>query len=94
VDLMDPATNVFMTGACDKGWFGWACDEEMQKLRTAFFASRTDDERKAIAVKMQARAQDVVPYVNGGQMLQFAAWRKNLKGIIEAPVPVLWNVSK
>ncbi len=94
VDLMSPATNVYMTGACDKAWFGWTCDEEMQKLRAAFFDAKTEDERKEIAVKLQARAQDVVPYVNGGQRAQMSAWRKNVNGIIEAPVPILWNVTK
>jgi len=94
VDLMNPATNVFMTGACDKAWFGWTCDEELQKLRAAFFGARTEEERKDIAVKLQARALDVVPYINGGQGAQMAAWRKNVKGIIDAPVPILWNVTK
>jgi peptide/nickel transport system substrate-binding protein len=93
-DMMDPATNVFMTGACDKAWFGWACDEELQKLRTSYLAARTDEERKDIAIKMQARAQDVVPYVNAGQSLQVSAWRKNVTGIIDAPVQILWNVAK
>lgn len=94
VDLMSPATNVFMTGACDKAWFGWACDEEMQKLRAEFFTVQTEEERKDVANKLQARAQDVVPYVSGGQNLQLAAWRKNVKGIIDAPVQILWNVTK
>ncbi len=94
VDLMSPATNVFMTGACDKAWFGWTCDEEMQKLRAAFFDAATEEERKTIATKLQARAQDVVPYVNGGQRKQMSSWRKNVKGIIDAPVPILWNVTR
>lgn len=93
IDLMNPATNVFMTGACDKAWFGWPCDSEMQELRAAFFAAATEEERHDIAVRMQARAQDVVPYVNGGQRMQMSAWRKAVTGIIEAPVPVLWNAS-
>jgi peptide/nickel transport system substrate-binding protein len=94
VDMMDPATNVFMTGACDKAWFGWACDEELQKLRAAYLAANTDADRKDIAVKLQARAQDVVPFLNGGQSIQVAAWRKNVTGIIDAPVQILWNVTK
>jgi peptide/nickel transport system substrate-binding protein len=94
VDLMNPATNVFMTGACDKAWFGWACDKELQVLRAAFFEAKTDAERKDVAVKLQARAHDVVPYVSGGQNLQMAAWRKSVKGVIDSPVPILWNVSK
>jgi peptide/nickel transport system substrate-binding protein len=94
VDLRDPASNVFMTGACDKGWFGWACDEELQKLRAAFLEAPSQEERQRIAIAMQARAQDVVPAVNGGQTIPAAAWRKDVTGIVDAPVPVLWNVTK
>ena len=28
--------NSFTSGACDKAWFGWPCDPEMEKLRAAF----------------------------------------------------------
>ena len=37
---MHPATNVYVTGACDKAWFGWACDKDMQEMRKAFFADQ------------------------------------------------------
>ena len=96
VDMMNPATNVFMTGACDKAWFGWACDEEMQKLRAAFFAAKTDAERKDIAIKLQARAHDVVPFVNDGPELASIGGlaQEACKGIDRRAGPMLWNVTK
>lgn len=94
VDMMNPATNVFMTGACEKAYFGWHCDQEMQKLHAAFLVSGTEHDRKEIAKKLQARANDVVPFVNGGQNQHMAAWRKNISGLIDAPIPILWNVTK
>ena len=37
----NPASNSFTSGACDKAWFGWPCDPEMEKLRAAY-ARETD----------------------------------------------------
>jgi peptide/nickel transport system substrate-binding protein len=94
VDLMNPATNVFVTGACDKAWFGWPCDEELQNLRKAFFAAKDDAERKALAVKLQARANDVVTFIPMGQNYIVGARSKKLDGLIDGPVSSFWNVSK
>ena len=94
VDLMNPATNVFVTGACDKAWFGWPCDKELQDLRAAFFAATSDDQRKAIAVKMQARANEVVTFIPMGQNFIVGARSKKLQGLIDGPVSSFWNVSK
>lgn len=94
VDLISPTTNPYMTGACEAAWIGWPCDKQMQELNAAFFAAATEEERIDIAARLQARAQDVVPYVNGGQDTSIAAWRNNVEGIIDAPVPILWNVTK
>ena len=35
-DADSPASNSFTSGGCDKAWFGWPCDPEMEKLRAAF----------------------------------------------------------
>ena len=91
---MNPATNVFVTGACDKAWFGWPCDEELQKLRASFFAARSEDERKAIAVKLQARANEVVTFIPMGQNFIVGAKSKKLQGLLDGPVSSFWNVSK
>ncbi len=94
VDLMSPATNVYMTGACDKAWFGWPCDKELQDLRAAFFKATDEAERKAIATKMQARGMEIVTYIPMSQDFLVQAWSKKLSGVIDAPVSVFWNVSK
>ncbi|MCQ4504045.1 hypothetical protein NON27_28055, partial [Vibrio parahaemolyticus] len=35
LDLDNPATNAFASGGCEKAWFGWPCDAELEKLRAA-----------------------------------------------------------
>jgi len=45
--------------------------------------------RARLADQIQARAYQVVPYVNGGQWKQFTAVRTNVSGLGETMVPVL-----
>jgi hypothetical protein len=45
-------------------------------------------------VKIQKLMMEVVPYVQYGQWTPPTAFRKSLQGVIPAPVPFLWNVSK
>ena len=40
-DSLDPLTYSFIGATCDKAWFGWPCDEQIQKLRDDF-AKETD----------------------------------------------------
>jgi peptide/nickel transport system substrate-binding protein len=43
---------------------------------------------------MQARAFEAVPFVPLGQMQQPTAFRRGVQGILTAPVPFFWGVSK
>ena len=47
----------------------------------------------AEAIQVEAYSNDV-PYVPTGQFVAPTAYRKNLDGIIVAPVVFLWNVEK
>jgi peptide/nickel transport system substrate-binding protein len=52
------------------------------------------DERKKLATEIQKRAFEVVPYLPTGAWTQMTAYRKNVKGIIQAPAFLMWNVEK
>jgi peptide/nickel transport system substrate-binding protein len=94
-DVFNPVANIGISGGCkEKAWFGWPCDERLEKLRDAW--SRTTDpaEQKRLATEIQRVAYDNVPYVITGQYFHARAYRKNIKGVIAAPVPFLWNISK
>ncbi|MBX9947378.1 MAG: ABC transporter substrate-binding protein [Reyranella sp.] len=90
-----PASNSFTSGGCDKAWFGWPCDPEIEKLR-ADFARETDPQKqKLLAIAVSDRVVDQAMYVVLGQYKSFGAYRKDrLDGWIPAPVPILWNISK
>ncbi len=93
-DLMNPLTNVFVTGACGDGWFGWACSEDLQKTLAAYASSTDPAEQKKLAEHMQEVAWDIVPFVTLGKINQLSAHRTDTKGWLTAPVPFFWNVEK
>ena len=92
-DAMTPAVNPGISGACDKGWFGWYCSEQMEKLRGEWVRTTVADKRKQLAEQIQLLAADEVPYVPWGQWLQPDAYRKNVRGLIPFGIHVFWNIS-
>jgi len=75
-------------------WFGWPSDEKLEALRTEWLKTADSEARQEIAVKIQARAFETLPYVPTGQWSPVTAYRKNVKGVIIAPALFMWNVEK
>ena len=92
--LTRPVSHPGVSGACEKAWFGWPCDEEMQHLSSAWALEPDAAERKRIALALQERVYEVVPYVPYGQWRRPLAYRKALRGLLITPTAVLWNVEK
>jgi peptide/nickel transport system substrate-binding protein len=94
-DINNPGINTFVSGACDKAWFGWPCDADMEKLRDAFLHETDPDKQKAIAIAISDRAMDQGFFAPIGLYKAFGAYRKDrLDGWLTSPVPVVWNISK
>ncbi len=91
-DAQHPIANQFAAGTCDKAGPGWACDEELEKLRDAFAREPDPMKQKALAEAVQARSAEMTTYIPLGQFVQIGAHRKTVKGWLESPVPVWWNV--
>ena len=93
-DQLDPALNVALKTNGANGWFGWPSDDKIEALRTRGLKATTLDERKKLAAAIDERAFEVVPYIPTGQWKPVTAYHKNLKGIIQAPPFLMWNVEK
>jgi peptide/nickel transport system substrate-binding protein len=94
-EVWNPIGNPMLNGRGKSGaWFGWPEDPEIEKMRVDFAKAKSDDERKAIAAKIQAHALAVGNYIPLGQYLVPAAYSKKLVGLLDGPVPVFWNVEK
>jgi peptide/nickel transport system substrate-binding protein len=93
-DLLDPAINPTLRTNGVKGHFGWPSDDKIEALRTEWLKAKTTDERKKLAAVIQERAFEIVPYLPTGQYTPVTAFHKNVKGVIEAPAFLMWNVEK
>jgi len=94
LDMMEPVSHLGLRSNCEKAWFGWPCDAEIEKMRAAFSDLSGEEQRKALAEKLQARAAETVPYVPIGVQYQIRAHRANLIGLLTPPAPVYWNVAR
>jgi peptide/nickel transport system substrate-binding protein len=95
-DVMNPVVNVSVGGrGKNGGWFGWAEDPKIEKLRDAFARASSAEEQKKIAAEIQKENYDQVIYIPLGQFLIPSAWRKSLAGVLDGPAtPIFWNIDK
>ena len=94
-DMLSPAVNIPLRGNGDKAWFGWPKDPKLEDLVDQWFKAPDIAAQKKLAEQIQLEAYTVeIPYVLTGQFVVPTAYRKNVEGIIIAPVPFLWNVEK
>jgi peptide/nickel transport system substrate-binding protein len=93
-DMMDPLGHLGLRSNCDKAWFGWPCDEQLEKLRDSFATSADPAKRADIAKQVQLRALQTLPYVPLGQMYLVRGHSAKLSGILNAAIPVYWNIRK
>ena len=93
-DVLNPVGTAFLNASCDKALFGWPCDEQLEKLRDQFSRETDPAKQKAIAEQVQLRYLEYPTHVNLGQWYKPVALRKNVDGMMVAPVPVFWNMEK
>ncbi len=95
LDSDNPGTNSYAAGTCDKAWFGWPCDPEMEKLRDAFLHATDPAKQKELGYAISDRVIEQAFYAPVGQYKAFGAYRKDrLEGWLPGPVAVVWNISK
>jgi peptide/nickel transport system substrate-binding protein len=93
--MNNPLTNTAIPSPCDQSnWFGWPCDEEMNKLRLSFFSATSPEAQKQVIDKLQTMLFAEVPYIPGGVFKAPIAYRKSLSGVLDTARLVLWNIEK
>ena len=80
--MFEPVGHLALRSNCEKAWFGWPCDEAIEKLRAEFTMIPDLDGRKAHARAVQLRAIETVPYVPVGQFYLVRGYRKDLTGLL------------
>ncbi|WP_043339862.1 ABC transporter substrate-binding protein [Belnapia moabensis] len=94
LDAQNPLTNLYLASPCEGGLAGWPCDEELERLRRAWWEEPDATRRRAMLEQVHARAYQVLPYINAGQYRTLSARRANIEGIRPTTIPVFWGVEK
>jgi peptide/nickel transport system substrate-binding protein len=93
IDMTTPITNQTLRSNGDKAWFGWPNLPEVQTLIDAWVDAPDLAAQQKIAVSLQAKAFELVPYLPTGQYFQRTACRNDITGIIPGQF-VFWNVRR
>ena len=93
-DILNPVMTGFLNASCDTAMRGWPCDAEIERLRDQFAHETNPARLKGIAEAVQIRITQYPTHIHLGQWTQPMAVRRNIDGIVSAPVTVLWNVEK
>ena len=100
VELNNPLTSFPLASPCETdaqgnraGWFGWSCDAEIEQLRDAYARAAELPARRQVGEGLQHAAARHLPFIPLGQIFTPIAHRSNVTGLVEMPIPVLWNVA-
>lgn len=94
ISLSNPAASTILRGQGASGWFGWYSDATTEAQVGQWLNAETAQEQDRLAAVIQDRAFANVPAVPLGQFSIRTAYRSDLTGMVEAPVPVPWGVRR
>ncbi|MBO27276.1 MAG: ABC transporter substrate-binding protein [Rhodobacteraceae bacterium] len=94
-DVFNPLVNNMVNGkGKNGGWFGWPDVPKLEELRTAYATATTLEEQQKLAEEIQQIAYEEGVYAPIGQYFVPTAWSNKLEGVLDAPAPLFWNISK
>jgi peptide/nickel transport system substrate-binding protein len=93
VDFADP-TNRFLRADGNESSNGWANNPQIEAEIAAWYNATSLDEEKTIVRRLNRLAVDHVVCAPLGVHLAHHTWRKTVSGIVQAPLPLFWGVSK
>ena len=94
IDCINPAAYFGLRANGDRAWFGWPESPRVEAGIAAWFDAPDAEAEKAIARRINADAMQDVVFVPTGLFLNKQAWRSGLEGVVSAPMPVFWDVTK
>jgi len=94
VGCIDPASYIALRASGDDAWFGWPSNAELEAAIAEWMEAKGGEEEMAVARRVNRAAFDCAIYGPTGFFLRYAAWRKNITGIVQCPIPLFWGVRK
>jgi len=90
-----PVWSIAFSGACEKGLFGWPCDQTTEDLRLKWAMVDGVEAKKAVAAEFSRRAFETGHHVPLGQWTTYLARSNKVTGLLETQdVPAFWNIKK
>lgn len=93
-DCINPAPYTALDAGGDKAWFGWPNSPKVQEDIAKWYDAPDAAAEKAAMDQINRDSMEFVTYVPTGFFLQYTSWRKNVNGVVKAPFPVFWGVTK
>lgn len=93
-DCVNPAPYIALDASGDTAWFGWPKSDDVQQKIAGWYAAPDAAAEKTAIDALNRSAMDHVVYVPTGFFKGYQAWRKSVSGVVKAPFPVPWDVSK
>ncbi len=93
-DCISPAPYTALDASGGTAWFGWPKSDLVQEKIAAWYAAPDLAAEKTAIAELNKAAMDFVVYIPTGFFQFKQAWRTNLSGIVKAPFPVFWDVTK
>src|SRR5215471_5608280 len=93
-DCINPAPYTALRANGNAAWFGWPDSPQLEAEIASWFEAKSLAEEKAAIGRLNKVALDNVVYAPTGFFMSFQAWRKNVTGITQGPLPFFWGVAK
>jgi len=95
-DAANPAGHIAARAGGEKGpaWFGWPDDPNVEKGVAQWFDAKNTEEEKSAMAAINKASMDSVTWLPTGFYKSFQAWRSNLEGVANGPLPWFWGVKK
>jgi peptide/nickel transport system substrate-binding protein len=93
IESADPTSRYFRADGNQQS-NGFANNPQIEAEIAAWYNATTLEEEKTIARRLNRLAIDDVLYAPLGALPLHSAWRKNVSGIVQAPLALFWGVSK
>jgi peptide/nickel transport system substrate-binding protein len=94
VDCVNPGAQPAFYTTGDKAWFGWPKSDEVQGKIDSWFVAPDQNAEKTAVREINKASMDFVTFVPTGFFKGYQSWRKNIAGVVKAPFPVIWDVTK
>jgi peptide/nickel transport system substrate-binding protein len=93
--MSTPVWSVAYSGACERGLFGWPCDQQIEDLRLQWSLAEGTAAKLEVAKAYQRRAFETGHHVPLGQWNSYVAHSAAIDGVLNAlDITVFWNMSR